>query len=146
MRPFSQSVPLLSSSDLQFLMDEQLEAIYKQFNCYESILTERKAREAASEDHRGYSRSIFCLNEDYNNRSILVERYNSTSNTFEDVRTINVDGLICYEVQLHENKVYVIGGHHNKVESSVSISMYSIDCSLLPIITWTVPLDDGRSP
>lgn len=108
-------------------------AIYKQFNCFESIIAEREKRETAEAE----SRSIYVLTKD--RESIYVDRYNNASDTFEDARTINVVGRSHYRVQLHKNKVYVMGGtYRNRAErlNSVSTSM---------LLLKSIPLDCARA-
>lgn len=110
-------------------MDEQLEAIFKRFNRFESIVAERRTRESApmeeSNDDQNQSRSIFSLCKQEHDKTISIERYNSESNTFEDVGTINIGDRESYEVQLHENKLYVMGGSYGK-EYFKSVSAYYI--------------------
>lgn len=50
---------------------------------------------------------------------IHVERYIKALKTFEEVRAINVGDRGAYEVQLYENKVYVLGGcnQHRRLKS-----------------------------
>lgn len=109
-------------------MDEQFVAIYKQFNCFESIIAEREKRETAEAE----SRSIYVLTE--HRESIYVERYNNASNTFEDARTINVVGRLYYGVQLHKNKVYVMGGsYRNRAEILNSVSTSKLLLKSIPL-------------
>lgn len=106
-------------------MDEQLEAIFKRFNRLESIFAERRTRERVameeSNDDQNQSRSIFSLCKQEHDKTISIERYNSESNAFEDVGRINIGNRDSYGVQLHENKVYVMGGSYGKYFKSVSI-------------------------
>lgn len=93
-------------------MNEQLEAVYKRFNCFESILGERKSRETLTIEGsmNDRARSIFSVCRHSEDQKIYVEKYNSASNSFEDVGTLNVGSRKSYGVQLHGNHVYVIGG------------------------------------
>lgn len=93
-------------------MNEQLEAIYRRFNCFESILGERKSRETLliESPKNDRARSIFSVCRHSDDRKIYVEKYNSATNAFEDVGTLNVGARKSYGVQLHGNHVYVIGG------------------------------------
>lgn len=122
-------------------MDEQLETIFRQFNRFESILVERRSRETVGmeglNDDQSQSRPIFSLCMAENENSLYIERYKSESNTFEDVGTLNIGERRSYEVQLHENKVYVMGGT-NKAGRLKSVSnKYADAFHFNQIFRWT---------
>lgn len=73
----------------KFLNEGKLEGIYKQFNCFESILAERQTRTKCGKDclndGRRRPRSIFTLNRTKSGGAVYIDRYNSASKKFEFV-------------------------------------------------------------
>lgn len=115
--------PFILSLHLQFLNDNSLEATYKEFDCYSHFIAECKRRASGQCPNIGTRRcrAIFCLftqnkqPDGAENSTVKLEKYNSVLNSFEEAAEITLGDRVFFEVILHKNKIYVLGGFANGV-------------------------------
>lgn len=116
---------------MQFL-DDTLETVFERFKCCSLINAEYKRRALSQRVtvRSPDSRSIFhvyvneykrdCV---YLNRAeVIVKKYNNQLKRFEKTVEIPLGSRTDFEVVLHKNKIFILGGYNDNGEELKSVS------------------------
>lgn len=118
-----------SSFVSQNLNSESIQMIYKMSNCVNLLNAESERRIVDSTVNFGTRRRIpiLCLFKQFKNdahaqqSALRVERFNAASNEFIEAAFIDLGQRIHFELIVHQNKAYILGGCiNNVVQNTVS--------------------------